>query len=381
MTHNTILVVDDDDLNVAIMQEILGDDHKLLIGRNGEEAVAKAGEHKPALVLMDIMMPKMDGYEACRQIKKLPQCQMTHVVLVSAKASTAERLKGYEVGADDYLIKPFDEDELLAKVSVQLRLRNALAELAEAKTRLSADNTVLHTVLEHQTHELADSRDLLVFALAKLADSRDPETGEHLERMRCYCKLLAEELSQRGPYTAQVTRTFIDNIYQSSPLHDLGKVGIPDTILLKPGRLTDVEFDIMKHHTLIGSEALEEVAKHSESGHFLQMAVEIARWHHERFDGTGYPDGLAGHDIPLSARITAVADVFDALTSMRVYKSAFTPEIARAMMTNDIGKHFDPAVMEAFLARYQDFIATRDRLNTKYSRQATTGPVDADRAA
>src|SRR5690606_33804979 len=147
-----------------------------------------------------------------------------------------------------------------------------------------------------------------------------------------------------------INQTFIDNIFQSSPLHDIGKVGIPDIILLKPGRLTDVEFNMMKHHTVIGAEALEEVARHSESGHFLKMAVEIARSHHERFDGTGYPDGLKGHDIPLAARITAVADVFDALTSIRVYKSAFTPDIARSMMTNDAGKHFDPAIIEAFLA-------------------------------
>ena len=354
-----LLIVDDDELNLMILQEILSEGYELTTAVNGVQAVeaVRSGGHR--LVLMDIMMPELNGYEACRQIKALPGGERVHVVLVSAKASTPERVKGYEAGADDYLVKPFDPDELLAKVRVQWRLIEALADLDEARAALAADNTQLVARVDEQSRELLDARDLVVFALANLADSRDPETGAHLDRIRRFCRVLAGYLAAQGPYTAVIDAAFAEKIWQASPLHDIGKVGIPDAVLLKPGRLSDREFGLMKQHSEIGARALRNVAGHGRGGDFLGMAVEIAQSHHERWDGTGYPAGLAGEEIPLSARITAVADVFDALTSVRVYKDAFSLEVARSMILEERGTHFDPAVVDAFEACFDAFVEAR----------------------
>jgi putative two-component system response regulator len=356
-----ILLVDDEELNLTILREALGETFgPLVTARTGLEAIEQVKQHAPALVLMDIMMPGMNGYEACRAIKQSDFGQLTHVILVSAKASTPERVQGYEAGADDYITKPFEEEELLAKVRVQLRLRHALCELGRAQAVIAADNEKLEMLVEQRTKQLVETRDLVVFALAKLVDSRDPETGDHLERIRLYSRVLARQLSKEGPYTGRIDGAFIDGIYQSSPLHDIGKVGIPDVILLKPGRLSEAEFGIMKDHAVIGAQALAEMAGQRDGGGaFLKMAVEIARHHHERWDGSGYPDKLAGEAIPLAARIVAVADVFDALTSVRVYKAAYSVEVARSMITNESGKHFDPAVVEAFTKCYSEFVAIR----------------------
>jgi putative two-component system response regulator len=357
----TIVVVDDDAMNISIMEEALGRRYNLILCRSGLEALERILGANVALVLLDIMMPHMDGYEVCRRIKQSARGSTTQVILVSAKASTAERVRGYEVGADDYITKPFEEDELHAKVRVHLRLRQALAELERAHDKTVKDNVRLQDIVHQQTHELMDARDLLVFAMAKLADSRDPETGAHLERMRAYSQLLAMELHRSGPYKSYVDRSFIDGIFLSSPLHDIGKVGIPDMILLKPGRLSEAEFEIMKRHSEIGASALTDVARRGGSGQFLTIAIEIARHHHERFDGSGYPDGLVGMAIPLSARIVAVADVFDAITSARVYKDAFSVEVACSMIRNESKRHFDPVVVNAFLQRFDELVQVRER--------------------
>lgn len=359
----TILVVDDDALNLSIMEESLGHKYHLVMAENGAEALERVVEQDIDLVLLDIMMPQMDGYEACRRIKAMPIGPTTQVILVSAKASTAERVKGYDVGADDYLTKPFEEEELHAKVQVHIRLRRALVQLERARARTAKDNVRLEGIVQKQTHELMDARDLLVFALAKLADSRDPETGAHLERIRAYSHILADELAKNGPYTNLVDQQFINDIFLSSPLHDIGKVGVPDVILLKPGRLSDAEFEIMKRHCSIGARALEDVAQRAKSGRFLKMAIEIARHHHERFDGSGYPAGIAGQAIPLGARIVAVADVFDALTSVRVYKDAFSRDVAFAMIQQETGRHFDPAIVDAFNRRSNDIVEVQNRFH------------------
>lgn len=365
--NETILVADDDAMNLSIMEEALGDKYNVIFARDGAEALDCFRRQEIALALLDIMMPRMDGYETCRRIKQGPSGPTTQVILVSAKASTAERVKGYDVGADDYLTKPFEEEELHAKVQVHLRLRNALVELGHAHNQTVMDNARLEGIVERQSHELTDTRDLLVFALAKLADSRDPETGAHLERIRAYSYILASQLGRKGPYTSQVDQAFVENIFRSSPLHDIGKVGIPDVILLKPGRLSDVEFEIMKRHCIIGAKALADVAEHDTSGRFLTMAIEIAHHHHERFDGSGYPCGLSGNDIPLSARIVSVADVFDALTSARVYKDAFSVEVACSMIEEQSGRHFDPVVVDAFLKCLSELVESRDRFRDEWA--------------
>jgi putative two-component system response regulator len=206
-----------------------------------------------------------------------------------------------------------------------------------------------------------ETREVAIFAMAKLAESRDPETGEHLERMRNYSRILAQHLATRRAFAKSVDEEYVRLMYLTSPLHDIGKVGIPDSVLLKPGRLTDREFEIMKQHAVIGAETLEAAARQYPGVAYLGMARDIAVGHHERFDGSGYPTGLAGQDIPLSARIVALADVYDALTSKRVYKLAFAPDIARSMIVGDSGKHFDPALVEAFVENEDRFLAMREQ--------------------
>jgi putative two-component system response regulator len=314
-------------------------------------------------------MPGIDGYDVCRRIKASPLGSFIQVILISGKASAAERLRGYEFGADDYLVKPFDHAELLAKIRIHFRLHKHMKDLWAANNRIQRFNAELEKLVGARTREVVETRDVAVFALAKLADSRDPETGEHLERMRTYCRILAEQMSREGPYRDQIDEQFVEDIYRSSPLHDIGKVGIPDAILLKPGRLTPEEFNVMKTHTAIGAKALRQAAAQSSYGGFLSMAEQIARYHHERYNGSGYPEGLVGEAIPLCARIAALADVYDALTSVRVYKPAFTPRKARELIVEQKGEHFDPNVVDGFLGCEDRFFALV-RPSSAISREA-----------
>lgn len=374
MSEGRILIVDDSEINREILRTLLADTYELDEAADGEECLAKLPRFAPDIVLLDVMMPGLSGYDVCRRIKTSPVGEFTQVMLVSGKASPAERLEGFEAGADDYVVKPFNHDEFLARVRVQFRLRNALTRLWESDARLRQFNSELERLVDERTREVVAMRDLTIFALAKLAESRDPETGAHLERMRCYARILADQLRTQGPYTHLVDEGFVEDIYRSSPLHDIGKVGIPDAILLKPGRLTGEEFEVMKRHAVIGAETLEEAARQSGScGKFLKMAIEIARHHHERFDGSGYPDGLAGQQIPLSARIVALADVYDALTSRRVYKDAFASDTTTSIIEAGAGTHFDPAVVEAFRARLDDFQAVRDQVDANLPAVSLVG--------
>ena len=350
MEERIVLFVDDEEKILSSFRRVFSDEpYKTFCAMNGEEALKILLHQEVHVVLLDIMMPGLNGYETCRRIKSDTNSELTQVVLVSGEASVESRLKGYEVGADDYIVKPFDNNELLAKVRVQFRLRDALAKLA-------SHNAELEEIVKQRTTQITETRDVTVFALAKLAESRDPETGEHLERLRAYSQILAEQLARQGPYANEINEQFLENLYRSSPLHDIGKVGIPDAILLKPGQLTTDEFEIMKRHTLIGEKALKMATEHSGSGGFLAMAIDIARAHHERFSGDGYPSGIAQQDIPLSARIVALADVYDALTSTRVYKSAPEPIVAKSMIEQEEAKHFDPAIVNAFRMSWDDFL-------------------------
>lgn len=322
-------------------------------GQEGAELLKSAlAEGRPyELAFVDVRMPTgWDGVETVQRLWSIdPQLQ---VVICSAHSdySLDEILE--RLGHTDRLLilkKPFDNAEVM-QLAIALTRKWELTQ--QARERFDS----LEQAVAERAKEILDTRDVAVFALAQLAESRDPETGRHLERIRGYCRILADELSKHGPYTHIVDAQWIDDIYRSSPLHDIGKVGIPDAILLKPGRLSEREFAILKKHTLIGAGALERAVAHTGCGGFLKMAADIARYHHERWDGSGYPDGLQSHDIPLAARIVALADVYDALTSVRVYKSAYEPEVARLMIEEQSGKHFDPAIVEAFQARFSEFL-------------------------
>lgn len=327
-------------------------------GEEGLKLIKKAidDEAPYALAFVDVRMPPgWDGIETISRIWDVdPEIQ---AVVCTAHSDYSLDEMTRRLGRTDQLLilkKPFDNVEVM-------QLANALTAKWELARRARVTVEDLKRMVDERTREILATRDVAVFALAQLAESRDPETGRHLERIRSYSHILADELSHSGPYTDQIDAQFLQDLYRASPLHDIGKVGIPDALLLKPGQLSSREFEIVKRHTIIGAEALDRAAHFSGVGGFLDMAADVARYHHERFDGTGYPEGLAGQQIPLPARIVALADVFDALCSARVYKAAFEPEVARLMIEEQSDKHFDPAVVEAFLARYDDFLAVAEQ--------------------
>ncbi len=327
-----ILIVDDNDVSLeALRHALLGQRYEIIVAHNGREALDLARSGECRLVISDWMMPEMDGLELCRQIRRTDLPGYVYIILLTSNDSAGSVVEGLSSGADDFLQKPFDPAELLVRVRAGERILSL------------------------------ETRDVAIFAMAKLAESRDPETGEHLERMRNYARVLARHLVAHGNAHEQVDADFARLIYLTSPLHDIGKVGIPDTVLLKPGRLSDREFDIMKTHTTIGAETLDAAVHQYPGVAFLRFARDIALTHHERFDGSGYPIGLSGFEIPLSGRVVALADVYDALTSRRVYKPAFAHDVARSMILEESGKHFDSEVVEAFRQKENDFLEIRDR--------------------
>jgi putative two-component system response regulator len=309
-----------------------------------------------ACAFIDVRMPPgIDGVETSKRIWEIdPDLP---IVLCTAYSDRSWEDISYQLNQTDKLLilkKPFDPLEL-RQVAAAQTAHWQLSKTIEQNTQL------LETRVLQRTNEILETRDLVFFTLARLAESRDPETGHHLERIEGYTRLLTQWLATNGPYQNQLTEHYCDEICRSSILHDIGKVGIPDSILLKPGRLTHDEFEIMKQHAEIGAEALEDSALHSESSNFLSLAIEIARFHHEKYNGEGYPHGLSGTDIPLSARIVTVADVFDALTSERVYKKAMPAEEARMLILSESGQHFDPEIVAAFVAQWEAFKQCADR--------------------
>lgn len=350
-----ILIVDDYQAETAFLVAMLEDDFELRTIQCHDNVVGELLSFCPELVIMDVSTAERDLLEACRKIKESLIGPYTQVIMVSEHASPTQRLKGYEVGADDFLLKPFNRDDLMGKINIHLRLHKSMAEIWTADKKIIEFNKELEHIINDRTTEVPATRDIAVFTLAKLAESRDPEAGEHLHRVSAYCRILAEELGKEGPYSEQIDCQFIADVYHSSPLHDIGKMGIPDAILLKPGSLTEDEFKVMQRHSIIGAQALQRAIRRGSCGRFFGMAADIARSHHERFNGTGYPDGLCGTNIPLAARIVALADVFDALTSKRVYKPAFPIDVAKQMIESESAEHFDPVVVAAYERCFTDF--------------------------
>ena len=326
------LIVDDDPMALDLLRHALAHaGHEVETASNGVEALEVLRRGVCRLVISDWTMPQMDGVELCRRIRAADSAGYVYVILLTARNSSQDTVEGLSAGADDFMPKPFNPTELMLRIRIGERILSL------------------------------ETRDAMIFALAKLAESRDPETGAHLERVCGYSRLLALHLSTLPKFKEQINDGYVRLIYQTSPLHDIGKVAIPDCVLLKPGRLSDREFEIMKSHTTMGAHTLDAALReHPEAG-FLKMARDIAATHHERWDGTGYPKKIKGTDIPLCGRIVAVADVYDALTTKRVYKGAFAHDVARSLILEERGSHFDPDAVDAFLACEQQFIEIRDR--------------------
>jgi putative two-component system response regulator len=338
-----ILIVDDTPGNIAILNSFLGDLYRTKAAITGAEALVMAvGKEAPDLILLDIMMPDMDGYEVCRALKRDKRTVDIPVIFLTAKSSVQDEQKGLELGAVDYITKPPSPPIVMARIRTHLYLKSV-------RDFLLNKNEFLEAEVERRTRDVSMIQDVTMAAMGSLAETRDNETGGHIRRTQYYVRALSEEASKLPRFKDFFAGGMIELLYKSAPLHDIGKIGIPDGILLKPGRLAPEEFEIMKNHTTIGRAAILTAEKQLESSDsFLRIAREIAWTHHERWDGTGYPQGLAGDDIPVSGRIMGLADVYDALISKRVYKPAFSHEEAVAIIGKGSGSQFDPDLANVF---------------------------------
>ncbi|MFC1606464.1 two-component system response regulator [Candidatus Latescibacterota bacterium] len=336
----TILVVDDTPENIDVLRGILKEEYKIKVALNGAKALEIVVTSPPDLILLDIMMPDMDGYEVCRRLKDSAFTRKIPVIFVTAKGEIEDETLGFELGAVDYITKPVSPPIVKARVKTQLAIYD--------------QNKVLEEKVLVRTRELAVTQDVTILGLASLAETRDNETGGHIMRTQRYIRTLAEQLMTHESFKSYLDEETVDLLYKSAPLHDIGKVGVPDKILLKPGKLDDDEFDIMKKHTTYGRDSIlrAEEAFAIEGGNsnstFLSIAREIAYIHHEKWDGTGYPEGIAGDKISIPGRLMAIADVYDALICKRVYKPPFTHRKAKEIIIEGRGKHFCPDVVNAF---------------------------------
>lgn len=341
-----VYVIDDNQTNLMLFEQLakrVADDVMVRTFIDPVQGLEAATQTMPDMIVVDYMMPVMDGHEYVERVRKLPGAKDVPIVMVTASADRPVRQKALELGVTDFLAKPVDPSE------VRVRFGNLLA-LRRSHLRTKDQNKWLADEVRRATQLVIDREQELILRLSRASEFRDPETGAHIVRMAHYSRMIAEELGL-DPETC-------DLLLRAAPMHDLGKLGIPDGILLKAGRLTDEEMKVMTQHPRIGWEILRD-----SSSQLIRMGAEIALSHHEKWDGSGYPDGLSGENIPLSARIVAVADVFDALTSSRPYKTAWPVDKARALLEEGRGTHFDPACVNAFLARWDQVMAVRDRFS------------------
>lgn len=355
----TILAVDDTPDNLLLISSLLKDDYHLRVANGGERAIKIAqSDNPPDLILLDIMMPDIDGYEVCRILKENEKTSHIPIIFLTAKTEVEDETHGLEIGAVDYITKPISPPIVLARVKTHLALKRMQDFLRD-------QNAYLELEVKKRTEEVVAIQDVTIHAMASMAETRDNETGNHIRRTQHYVKLLAEKLRSHPRFIKFLDDDkTIELLFKSAPLHDIGKVGIPDAILLKPDRLTKEEFEVMKSHTTLGRDAIVHAEKNlGIEVPFLQFAKEIAYSHQEKWDGSGYPQGLAGDEIPISARLMAVADVYDALISRRVYKMPMPHDDAVKIMLEGKGQHFDPDIIDAFIECQAEFKA----IGEKYS--------------
>ena len=344
----TILLVDDIVDNIDILNSILLPHYHTRIALNGEKALKIVGSaNPPDLILLDIMMPGLNGYEVCQRLKDNPDTRDIPIIFITAMSEVEDEQHGLELGAVDYITKPVNPAIVLARVRTHLALYDQNRELARQ--------------VRERTADLFKTRQQIIRRLGRAAEFRDNETGNHIIRMSHFCRLIG--------IAACLGEKTVEILYNASPMHDVGKIGIPDHILLKPGKLTEEEWQVMRRHPRIGADI---IGQHSDE--LLQSAWAIALCHHEKWDGTGYPTGLKGEDIPLMARIAALADVFDALTTERPYKKAWTIEAAVSHIEAQAGSHFDPGLIEPFRQALPEMLRIREQFADTFGAMEDFGP-------
>ncbi len=356
MFRQSILIVDDEVFNIKVVKYALSSlDVEILEAGGGNDALNILSRRSVDLVLLDLMMPDMNGFEVLQELKERGTLHTTSVIILTAIQESKEKVQALELGAIDYTTKPFVRAELMARIKIHLSLRRY-------QRSLNQHAQTLEGLVKERTKELLETQDVVAFSLARLAESRDPETGDHLERMSRYSGILAEALVGNSSLDQPVDKEYAATLEKVAVLHDIGKVGIPDHILLKPGRLTKEEFEYMKRHAVYGGDTLRDANKRLQKPvPYLSIAAEVAYFHHEKWNGKGYPEGRRGTEIPLSARIVALADVYDALRSKRIYKPAFSHEKTRSIIIEERGEHFQPEVVDAFLACEEQFVAIAEQ--------------------
>lgn len=355
--HLSIVVVDDMPENLRILLSILNEQgYKVRALPDGKSALQAIRKKPPDLIILDVMMPEMNGYEVCRHLKNDGELKEIPVIFISAVSEVFDKTEAFRLGGVDYITKPFQVPEVLARVGTHLKI-------SSLQKQLKYQNNNLKNIVDEQVREISNGHIAAIAAITGLAEFRDEDTGKHIQRTQTFCRLLAGKLSRYKDFAVTIDDGFINNIYNASPLHDIGKVAIADAILLKPEKLTMDEFEIMKSHTVIGANYITKAAVQLTHNSFLVMGHDIARWHHEKWDGTGYPDGLKGEAIPLSARIMAISDVYDALRSKRVYKDAMPHEESCKIIEKNSGSHFDPRLVKAFKELGHEFKTVRDTMS------------------
>ena len=351
----TILLVDDCPANLAVIANLLHPFYTVKAINHGARVLSICIDEQPDLILLDIMMPDVDGYEVCRRLKTNALTHQIPVIFVTSKNEMEDEQLGMELGAVDYITRPINPPILLSRVKAHF------ADASHSRT-MRINNEYLEFEVVKRKRQLTALQDVAILALASLAETRDCDTGNHLKRTQHYMRALGNYLKIHPRFSHFLSSEMVDTLFKCAPLHDIGKVGIPDRVLLKPGRYTPEEFEIMKNHPLLGREAIVNAQMTAgEPIEFLEVAKDIVYCHHEKWDGTGYPQGLHGSEIPIAARLMALADVYDALISRRIYKAGMTHDAATQIIVKGRGQHFDPDVVDAFLALSAEFqsIATR----------------------
>ncbi len=349
-----ILVVDDDHRNLRLIEAMLFPlDYEVILANDGEEALEKVKKVPPDVILLDVMMPKMDGFEVARRLKEGEDTRIIPVVMVTALREVEDRVKALEVGADDFLTKPVEQTELRARVNSLLKVKAYNDHMRNYQKELEAEVTRRTKQLRQAFEKIKAASLDTIYRLSRAAEHKDENTGDHIKRMSNYSAVVARRMG--------LNEETIEAILYAAPMHDVGKIGIPDHILLKPGKLDPDEWETMKQHAIIGAQILQ-----GSDAEFIKLAEVVALTHHEKWDGSGYPDGLTGPKIPLAGRITAIADVFDALTSKRPYKEPFSLGKSFSIIKESRGSHFDPEVVDAFFAVEDEILAIKEEYKDRH---------------